>query len=271
LNKFSNFNNCSLSLGNQTKNVLTNKLLIANYSSIYKTTGGANTNKFSNLAEKLVKKESLTKYLKFMKIDNLNNKSLVPIAMLFGDKPFLKCLKYLMNLEKTNAEVPVIDNEVLSAYIKDNDTLQLSVSLNTLVPMDFLMAIHKSYSQKIKQNGGHINRLFISRDVPPGNFQIAHRYWEGQSIPNNYYAPLTSYGESNRHHSYINTELQTFPNALDLESTLPFPKGYGIKVEVPDINGSSNTNEVSAIKSDTITSGEDSSSNSVLVLPNSMA
>ena len=61
-------------------------------------------------------------------------------------------------------------------YIKHSHNLTISLHLNTLVAINFLISIHKAYSQKVSQKGGNLSRLFIGQNVPPGSMQLFHRY-----------------------------------------------------------------------------------------------
>jgi hypothetical protein len=272
LNDTTHFN--KLKFSNDARNILDNKILVQNYATLYKTTGGSKaTNIAENFVNKFINNDQLKVYLDILDIDNTNNISvttLFPTALIFGDKPFLKFVKYFKKLKQDKGSIPLIDNNILKQYLDSHNNVQLSISINTLVPLGFLMSIYKTYKQKKKQAGGSLSRLFVGQNVPVGDFQLVHRYYNGQTIPNNIYAPQTSYGQHNRQFSYYNPEIQTF-NSLNLDSTLPFPQGYGIKVDVPSIENIDNVSQVNAIKNDSIIGSEDLNNSVNLVMPTSMS
>ena len=269
----------NLKLSDSNKNIFTNLEIVKNYGTIYQTSGGPSdaSKQIRQFVSKVLDSNSdLTNYLNLLGYQTLSPDTLFPVALIFGKPAFDKCVKYLKKQIDKNDKVPVIDAKLIDQYIDKSDVISMNISINTLVPVSFLMSIQKTYSNKVEQHGGNINRLFIGENVPPGNMEILYRYWNGQSIPNNIYAPLNSYAEKNRHFSFMNNELQTIPLSSSNDFSKPVKQNYGLQVEVPGI---SNQEHDSHSESHTETESmnnysalnNSSSGTDILVIPNNMA
>lgn len=255
--------------------------IVKNYSTTYHTTGGGKSNNEAlKFAQKFIDNRVLDIYLKILGITTLTPTTLVPIALIFGQQVFKKTIKNMRKIEQKGGSIPVVDNKLIGTYLKIAGLTQLSLSLNTLVPLGLAMAIYETYRQNKfkpnnikKQKGGHINKLFIGNNVPPGFLQLQHNYWNGRTIQNNIYAPLNNYNQGNRSLSFMNMELQ--PTVVSSSDTISGASlnAHGMQVEVPSISSES-VSQVSAIPSEYSTGVESESANSghsVLVLPNTMA
>ena len=268
---------------NTDATLINTDFIVKNYSTIYNTTGGGDES--DNLANKFAKKfidnKVLNIYLTFLGITTLTPTTLVPIALIFGQQVFKKTIKNMRKTEQKGGSIPVFDNNLIGTYLKIAGLTQLSLSLNTLVPLGLAMAIYDTYKQdKLKpkknikkQKGGHINRLFIGNSVPPGFMKLQHNYWNGNTIQNNIYAPLNSYNQGNRSLSFMNMEIQpTVVSSSDAISGASL-NAHGMQVEVPGVSSES-VSQVNAVSSELSTCVESESANSghsVLVLPNTMA
>ena len=259
--------NKELNMVNNCSNILDSELLFKNYGVSYNTTGGGIEQDLDLFIQKRkVKKETLLKYLKLVNIKKLTKESLVPLAILYGDKAMNKTIKFIELSDEKNKSIPIITLDQYERYKKQANISALSISINTIIPLEFAKLIYDTYKSKKKQTGGDLSRLFIGRNVPPGNLQLMHSFWNGQTIPNNIYSPLNNYGQNNRSFSFMNPELQP-------SSTIPsLPSDNSIsQVEVPSIVGEE-ANQVNAMSSGPSPVSESgSNSDSILVLPNSMA
>ena len=272
---YNKYSTTDLNLADKSDNIIPADFIVRNYSSIYKTTGGG-TSKSGAMAfaKKFVNNRVLDVYLKILGITILTPATLVPIELIFGQHVFQKTVKYMRKIEQTGGNIPVFDHNLLGTYLKIAGLTQLSLSLNTLVPLGLAMAIYASYKDKTIQKGGHYERLFIGENVPPGFLQLNHNYWNGETIQNNINSPLNSYNQSNRSLSFMNMELQPSIISTSDSTSGSTINSHGMQVEVPGVNSESST-QVSAVPSEYSTSVESESSNSsgssVLILPNTMA
>jgi hypothetical protein len=255
-----------------------------NYSTIYHTTGGGTSNEDAlNFARKFVDNRVLDVYLKILGVATLTPTTLVPVALIFGQQVFKKVIKHMRKTEQRGGSIPVFDDKLIGTYLKVAGLTQLSLSLNTLVPLGLAMAIYATYKQQEtrdkpksssrRQRGGHINRLFIGNSVPAGFLKLQHNYWNGNTIQNNIYAPLNSYNQGNRSLSFMNMELQ--PSVISSSDAVSGASlnAHGMQVEVPAVSSES-VSQVNAVPSEFSTGVESESANSghsVLVLPNTMA
>ena len=269
---YKKYKNVDFTLVDKADNIIPADFIVNNYSTIYKTTGGGKSEKDSlHFIKKFINNKVLGIYLTFLGITTLTPSTLVPIALIFGQHVFQKTIKYMRKTEQSGGSVQVFDSSLLESYLKIAGLTQLSLSLNTLVPLGLAMAIYEAYKTKNNQQGGHFERLFIGENVPPGFLQLNHNYWNGNTIQNNIYSPLNSYNQSNRSLSFMNMELQ--PSNISNNNSLSASNinSNGMQVEVPSVNSES-TRQVSAVHSEYSTNVEsESGAQNVLVLPNTMA
>ncbi len=205
-------------------------LIVKNYGSIYKTTGGGfRTDKAYRFVRKFLDNRVLDLYLKYLGITTLTPSTLVPITLILGQQAFKHTLKYMKRQEQTGGSIPILDNTLVGNYLKLAGLTQLNLSLHTLVPLGLAMAIYKTFYKEHKkkklrgekgekgekgvkthsQKGGQIARFLTNSSVPPGVLQLGNRYWNGQSVPNNIGSPLSGWQQLHRPLSYMNHELQT--------------------------------------------------------------
>ena len=222
-------------------NVISAVDLIKNYGSVYKTTGGGlSKEKAYSFVSKFIDNRVLDIYLKYLGITTLTPTTLVPIALIYGQKAFKQFLKHMKSQEQVGGSIPVLDNALIGTYLKIAGLTKLNLSPYTLVPLGLAMAIYKTFYKKDKarQTGGNIGRLFTGEYVPPGFLQLGNMVWNGQSIPNNISSPLSHCQQMNRPLSYINNELQTPCSGNACASTgLPPPPVNNLYVDVKGTGG----------------------------------
>ena len=227
-------------------NIISAKDLVRNYGSVYKTTGGGvSESKAYQFVNKFIDNRILDIYLKYLGITTLTPTTLVPIALIYGQKAFKDFLNYMKHQEQTGGSIPVLDNKLVGTYLKIAGLSQLSLSPHTLVPLGLAMAIYKTFYKKNKSNeqkGGHIAKLFTGEYVPPGFLQLGNMIWNGQTISNNISTPLSSWEQMHRPVSYINHELQTPCSGRSCSTDgLPAPpKLDKLYIDVKGIQGTAN-------------------------------
>ena len=183
--------------------------IVKNYGSVYTTTGGGNLNeKAYQFISKFINNRVLDLYLKYLGITMLTPTTLVPIALIYGQKTFMEAVNHMKSQEQVGGTIPVIDNALVGNYLKIAGLTQLSLSLNTIVPLGLAMAIYQSVVNSRSQKGGHIAKLITGTNSPAGYLELAHMNWDGQSVANNIYRPLTGWEQLSRKNVYRNHELQ---------------------------------------------------------------
>jgi len=149
--------------------------IVKNYGSVYKTTGGGSlSDKVYKFTNKFVDNRVLDLYLKYLGVTTLTPTTLVPIALIYGQRAFMRAVKNMKNQEQMGGTIPVIDNQLVGNYLKIAGLTQLSLSLNTIVPLGLAMAIYQSISSKKTQRGGHIAKLITGTNSPAGYLELAH-------------------------------------------------------------------------------------------------
>lgn len=243
------YKDIDFNLAQQADNIIPGKLIAQNYANVYKTTGGGRSvNKAISFTKKFIDNRVLDIYLKILGITTLTPATLVPMALIFGQQAFQKSIKYLNKAEQKGGTIPIFDHNLLGTYLKIAGITQLSLTLNTLLPLGFLMAIYEAYKVKHKKNkkrsktkhkgGSNFTRLFVGENVPPGNLQILNGLYNGKTFQNNIYAPLNGSEQAHRSYSYIDLELQNFNNNLSLQSKLPDVSSMTAPVNSIDGNSS---------------------------------
>ncbi len=234
-------------------NIISANDLIKNYGSVYKTTGGGvSVNKAYKFVNKFIDNRVLDIYLKYLGITTLTPTTLVPIALIYGQRAFTDFLKYMKRQEQSGGSIPVLDNNLVGTYLKIAGLSQLNLSPHTLVPLGLAMAIYKTFYKKNKENeqkGGHIAKLFTGEYVPPGFLQLGNMIWNGQTIPNNISTPLSSWQQLHRPSSFINHELQTPCSGQSCATDgLPSPPALDkLYIDVKGISGTPNKSVTSNV------------------------
>jgi hypothetical protein len=183
--------------------------VVKQYGSVYKTTGGGlSESKAYKFVHKFIDNRVLDLYLKYLGITTLTPTTLVPIALIFGQAAFRKAFRHIRKQEQKGGKIPVLDNNLVGTYLKLAGLSQLSLGLNTLVPLGLAMAIWQAFTKRKQQRGGHIGKLLTGASVPAGYLQLGRMYWNGESVQNNLASPLSAAEQLHRPMSYINHEMQ---------------------------------------------------------------
>ena len=214
--------------------------VVKQYGSVYKTTGGGVSQKKAySFVRKFLDNRVLDLYLKYLGITTLTPTTLVPIALIFGQRAFQKAFRHMKKQEQRGGKIPVVDNELVGTYLKLAGLTQLTFGLNTLVPLGLAMAIWQAFTKR-QQRGGHVGRLLTGASVPPGYLQLGRMYWNGQDVQNNLASPLSAAQQLSRPMSYINHELQ-IPCQGDSCATAGLPTPPKLDILKTDVAGIGNT------------------------------
>jgi hypothetical protein len=140
--------------------------IVANYGTVYKTTGGSAQKGGFGMAnlKSFVKQMSdnrvLDIYLKYLGITLLTPATLVPIALIMGKETFQQVVNDMKKNDKIvqdggegflDIRIPIIDSNLVGNGLKLAGLTALNVSPYTLVPLGVLMYIYDKFSKGEKQ------------------------------------------------------------------------------------------------------------------------
>lgn len=141
--------------------------------SSYSQTGGkTGKEKVYTFVHQFIDNRALDVYLKLLGIGTLSTTTLVPIALLFGQKSFEDAIRVLKKKKEgaekllkkktpkkskswTDFHIPIIDNTYMGTYLKLAGVVSISLTLDTLVPLGLAMAIWETIR---RYNKKHDNR-----------------------------------------------------------------------------------------------------------------
>jgi hypothetical protein len=181
-------NNCAASATemNNTKVDFVYKDIVNNYGSIYRMTGGGQSDQDQDQVQQLddsmwskftmvnanrflrktINNRILDIYLKYLGITLLTPATLVPIALFMGQRTFSKVMT---NIKKNDSkiqkggrgfldkphiplikEIPILDDEIMGKILKISGLFALgSISPYTLIPVGLLMVLYEKYGADV--------------------------------------------------------------------------------------------------------------------------
>ena len=229
---------------------ITAKLIVDNYGSIYKTTGGGiqenlkkGSDKLVNFVKKVNDNRILDIYIKYMGIKTLTTSTLVPLGLIMGQDVLTKAINFIINSDKhTNQiggnyleqKIPVLDDNLIGSYLKLAGLTAINLSPATLIPLGIIMSMYEIYNRDSNKKGG--GRYITGQDIPTNIIQDIGATLQGR--PNSFSDGAGHYGirmTGHRGINYHNEDMQLLPPDSLFNSSKHMLKPYN--VDVPGFGG----------------------------------
>jgi len=234
-------------------NNITAKLIVDNYGSIYKTTGGGLKKKgmeVSNKLFKFVKKVNDNRifdiYIKYMGIKTLTTATLVPLGLIMGQDTLAKAINFIINSDNNTEnqtggnylenKIPVLDDNLIGSYLKLSGLTAVNLSPATLIPLGIIMSLFEIYNRNSNKVGG--GRYITGQDIPTNLIQDIGAVIQGR--PNSFSDGAGYYGArvtGHRSINYHNEDMQLLPPDSLFNSSKHMLKPYNVTVPGFDVTG----------------------------------
>lgn len=206
------------------------QLIEANYGSIYKTSGGGKLSfKGTNVTswvKKILGNRLFDLYVKYLGVTTLTTATLVPLSLILSKDYLESLIKGEQKGGFLAKNIPILDNELVGAYLKLAGLSVLDLSTNTLLPLGVVMIIYDLVLNNInsqvkdKKGGG---RLLYGTSTPPNIVQKLNQYISANAMPE----PLL-------HYSLANPDVN---NQLQLSSNMPKAHNLTLdKINTPSVH-----------------------------------